>query len=65
MLVVLCDVCVELSVLLIEVYIFNVYVCEEFCCYFYFSFIVIGVIVGFGIQGYLLVLWYLVEYVGM
>lgn len=49
MLVVLCDVCVELSVLLIEVYIFNVYVCEEFCCYFYFSFIVIGVIVGFGI----------------
>jgi len=47
--VVLRDVCVVFNALLVEVYISNVYVCEEFWCYFYIFFVVIVVIVGFGV----------------
>lgn len=54
--VVFCDVLLSVNILFIEVYLLNVYVCELFCYYFYFFDVVVGVIVGFGVMGYLFVL---------
>lgn len=51
-LVVLCDVLVVVDVLFIEIYLFNLYVCELFCQYSYFSDKVVGVICGFGVDSY-------------
>ncbi|QLL09486.1 type II 3-dehydroquinate dehydratase [Mycobacterium vicinigordonae] len=52
------DACAELSVL-IEVHISNVHAREEFRRHSYLSPVATGVIVGLGIQGYLLALRYL------
>lgn len=53
------DACAELSAPLIEVHISNVHAREEFRQHSYLSDIATGVIVGFGVQGYLLALRYL------
>ena len=53
------DACAELSAPLIEVHISNVYAREEFRRHSYISPVATGVIVGLGIQGYLLALRYL------
>ena len=53
------DACAELSAPLIEVHISNVYAREEFRHKSYLSPVASGVIVGCGVQGYLLALRYL------
>lgn len=53
------DACAELSALLIEVHISNVHAREEFRRHSYLSPVATGVIVGLGVQGYLLALRYL------
>ncbi|OBJ51277.1 type II 3-dehydroquinate dehydratase [Mycobacterium asiaticum] len=53
------DACAELSGPLIEVHISNVYAREEFRRHSYLSPVATGVIVGLGVQGYLLALRYL------
>ncbi|BAX92154.1 type II 3-dehydroquinate dehydratase [Mycobacterium shigaense] len=53
------DACAELRAPLIEVHISNVYAREEFRRHSYLSPVATGVIVGLGIQGYLLALRYL------
>jgi 3-dehydroquinate dehydratase-2 len=53
------DACAELSAPLIEVHISNVHTREEFRHYSYISAVATGVIVGLGVQGYLLALRYL------
>jgi 3-dehydroquinate dehydratase II len=53
------DACAELRAPLIEVHISNVYAREEFRRHSYISPVATGVIVGLGIQGYLLALHYL------
>ncbi|WP_198913264.1 type II 3-dehydroquinate dehydratase [Mycobacterium shottsii] len=53
------DACAELSAPLIEVHISNVHAREEFRRHSYLSPVTTGVIVGLGIQGYLLALRYL------
>ena len=53
------DACAELSAPLIEVHISNVYAREEFRHHSYLSPVATGVIVGCGVQGYLLALRYL------
>ncbi|MGH3966739.1 MAG: type II 3-dehydroquinate dehydratase [Mycobacterium sp.] len=53
------DACSELRAPLIEVHISNVYAREEFRRQSYLSSIATGVIVGLGVQGYLLALRYL------
>jgi 3-dehydroquinate dehydratase-2 len=53
------DACAELSAPLIEVHISNVYAREEFRHHSYLSPVASGVIVGCGVQGYLLALRYL------
>jgi 3-dehydroquinate dehydratase II len=53
------DACAELSAPLIEVHISNVYAREEFRHNSYLSPVATGVIVGCGVQGYLLALRYL------
>jgi 3-dehydroquinate dehydratase II len=53
------DACTELSAPLIEVHISNVYAREEFRHHSYLSPVASGVIVGCGVQGYLLALRYL------
>ncbi|WAJ47199.1 type II 3-dehydroquinate dehydratase [Mycobacterium sp. Aquia_216] len=55
------DACAELRAPLIEVHISNVYAREEFRRHSYLSPVATGVIVGLGVQGYLLALRYLVE----
>jgi 3-dehydroquinate dehydratase II len=55
------DACAELSAPLIEVHISNVHAREEFRRHSYISPVATGVIVGLGIQGYLLALRYLAE----
>ncbi len=55
------DACAELSAPLIEVHISNVHAREEFRHHSYVSPVATGVIVGLGIQGYLLALRYLAE----
>ena len=55
------DACAELSAPLIEVHISNVHAREEFRRHSYLSPVATGVIVGLGIQGYLLALRYLAE----
>ncbi|MEZ0365719.1 type II 3-dehydroquinate dehydratase [Mycobacterium sp. pUA109] len=59
--VVLRDACAELRAPLIEVHISNVHAREEFRRHSYLSPIATGVIVGLGVQGYLLALRYLAE----
>jgi 3-dehydroquinate dehydratase-2 len=53
------DACAELSAPLIEVHISNVHNREEFRHHSYISAVATGVIVGLGVQGYLLALRYL------
>jgi 3-dehydroquinate dehydratase II len=53
------DACAELTAPLIEVHISNVHAREEFRRHSYISPVATGVIVGLGIQGYLLALRYL------
>ncbi len=53
------DACVELRKPLIEVHISNVFAREEFRHHSYLSPLATGVIVGLGVQGYLLALRYL------
>jgi 3-dehydroquinate dehydratase II len=53
------DACSELSAPLIEVHISNVHAREEFRHVSYLSAVATGVIVGLGVQGYLLALRYL------
>jgi 3-dehydroquinate dehydratase-2 len=53
------DACVELKAPLIEVHISNVFTREEFRHHSYLSPVATGVIVGLGVQGYLLALRYL------
>lgn len=53
------DACSELSAPLIEVHISNVHAREEFRHQSYLSAVATGVIVGLGVQGYLLALRYL------
>lgn len=55
------DACAELSAPLIEVHISNVHAREEFRRHSYLSPIATGVIVGLGVQGYLLALRYLAQ----
>jgi 3-dehydroquinate dehydratase II len=52
------DACAELSAPLIEVHISNVHAREEFRHHSYLSAVATGVIVGLGVQGYLLALRY-------
>ncbi|NMK86714.1 type II 3-dehydroquinate dehydratase, partial [Staphylococcus capitis] len=52
------DACAELSAGLIEVHISNVHAREEFRHHSYLSALATGVIVGLGVQGYLLALRY-------
>jgi 3-dehydroquinate dehydratase-2 len=53
------DACAELSAPLIELHISNVHAREEFRHSSYLSAVATGVIVGLGVQGYLLALRYL------
>lgn len=53
------DACSELRAPLIEVHISNVHAREEFRHFSYLSAVATGVIVGLGVQGYLLALRYL------
>ncbi len=53
------DACAELNAPLIEVHISNVHAREEFRHHSYLSGVATGVIVGLGVQGYLLALRYL------
>jgi 3-dehydroquinate dehydratase-2 len=53
------DACAELSAPLIEVHISNVHTREEFLHHSYISAVATGVIVGLGVQGYVLGLRYL------
>ncbi len=55
------DACAELSAPLIEVHISNVHAREEFRRHSYLSPVATGVIVGLGVQGYLLALRYLAD----
>ncbi|MFY2860874.1 type II 3-dehydroquinate dehydratase [Mycobacterium sp. THU-M104] len=55
------DACAELRAPLIEVHISNVHAREEFRRYSYLSPVATGLIVGLGVQGYLLALRYLVS----
>ena len=57
------DACAELTAPLIEVHISNVYAREEFRHNSYLSPVATGVIVGCGVQGYLLALRYLASLV--
>jgi 3-dehydroquinate dehydratase-2 len=54
------DACAELRAPLVEVHISNVHAREEFRHHSYLSPVATGVIVGLGVQGYLLALRYLV-----
>jgi 3-dehydroquinate dehydratase-2 len=53
------DACAELGAPLIEVHISNVHTREEFRHHSYISAVATGVIVGLGVQGYMLALRYL------
>lgn len=53
------DACAELTAPLIEVHISNVHAREDFRHHSYLSAVATGVIVGLGVQGYLLALRYL------
>ena len=55
------DACAELRAPLIEVHISNVHAREEFRHHSYLSGVATGVIVGLGVQGYLLALRYLAD----
>ena len=58
------DACAELRAPLIEVHISNVHAREEFRRHSYISPVATGVIVGLGVQGYLLALRYLADAAG-
>ena len=53
------DACAELRAPLIEVHISNVHALKDFRHHYYLSGVATGVIVGLGVQGYLLALRYL------
>ncbi|OBG21686.1 type II 3-dehydroquinate dehydratase [Mycolicibacterium celeriflavum] len=55
------DACAELRAPLIEVHISNVHAREEFRHHSYLSAVATGVIVGLGVQGYVLALRYLAD----
>ena len=55
------DACAELRAPLIEVHVSNVHAREEFRHHSYLSAVATGVIVGLGVQGYLLALRYLAK----
>jgi 3-dehydroquinate dehydratase II len=55
------DACAELRAPLIEVHISNVHAREEFRHHSYLSAVATGVLVGLGVQGYLLALRYLAK----
>jgi 3-dehydroquinate dehydratase II len=55
------DACVELRAPLIEVHISNVFAREEFRHHSFVSSVATGVIVGLGVEGYLLALRYLAD----
>ena len=55
------DACAQLRAPLIEVHISNVYAREDFRHHSYLSAVATGVIVGLGVQGYLLALRYLAD----
>ncbi|KUH99338.1 type II 3-dehydroquinate dehydratase [Mycobacterium sp. IS-3022] len=55
------DACTELRAPLIEVHISNVHAREEFRHHSYLSAVATGVIVGLGVQGYVLALRYLAD----
>ena len=55
------DACAELRAPLIEVHISNVHAREDFRHHSYLSAVATGVIVGLGVQGYLLALRYLAD----
>jgi 3-dehydroquinate dehydratase II len=55
------DACAELTAPLIEVHISNVHKREEFRHHSYLSAVATGVIVGLGVQGYVLALRYLAQ----
>jgi 3-dehydroquinate dehydratase-2 len=55
------DACAELTAPLIEVHISNVHAREQFRHHSYLSAVATGVIVGLGVQGYLLALRYLAQ----
>lgn len=55
------DACAQLRAPLIEVHISNVYAREDFRHHSYLSAVATGVIVGLGVQGYLLALRYLAQ----
>lgn len=55
------DACAELRAPLIEVHISNVHAREEFRHHSYLSAVATGVIVGLGVQGYLLALRYIAD----
>jgi 3-dehydroquinate dehydratase-2 len=59
------DACAELRAPLIEVHISNVHAREEFRRHSYISPVATGLIVGLGVQGYLLALRYLVSTRGL
>lgn len=50
--VALCDVFVGVDLLVVEVHLFNVFVCEIFWYYLYVLGIVVGVVLGFGVVSY-------------
>lgn len=56
------DACADLGAPLIEVHISNVYAREDFRRYSYISPVATGVVVGLGVQGYLLALRYLADH---
>ncbi|MGY4708585.1 type II 3-dehydroquinate dehydratase [Mycolicibacterium sp. CBM1] len=56
------DACAELRAPLIEVHISNVHAREEFRHHSYLSAVATGVIVGLGVQGYLMALRYLATF---
>ena len=58
------DACAELQAPLIEVHISNVHTREDFRHHSYLSAVATGVIVGLGVQGYLLALRYLASLEG-
>jgi len=58
------DACAELSAPLIEVHISNVHAREDFRRHSYISPVATGVIVGLGVEGYLLALRYLASEAG-
>lgn len=58
--VVFWDVFIGVLLLFVEVYILDVYVCEEFWYYLFLYDVVVVCVIGWGVEGYVEVLWELV-----